>query len=436
MQVLEAEKIIGIKTFFTPFEGTGGKLRTLPDDFIVNEISNYPPGIEDGKFAIADVKTRNYETNVLIRDISNRLHISRMRIGFAGTKDKRAVTSRLMSFYNISTDELSKIKIKDVELCNIYRSNKPVKIGNLIGNRFEIIIRKIDKKFKSQDVKKVYSLFIKKGGFPNFYGIQRFGIIRPITHIVGRYIVKDDFQKAVMSYIANPIEGEDEDIFILREKLQKTEDFAVALNSYPDSLNYEKAILNRLIVEKDDFIGAIKELPKNLLTMFINGYQSYLFNQVLSERIKRKLPLNEAVEGDIILPIRRGVLDKKGIIVNQRNIDKINKQLSKSKAVISGVLIGSDTQIAEGEMGEIENRIIEKENINPKDFIIPDIPYISSFGSRRSLIGFIKDFDCRLMKDTLNDGKKALFLRFELQKGCYATSLLREFMKADDIKCY
>jgi tRNA pseudouridine13 synthase len=359
-----------------------------------------------------------------------------MRIGFAGTKDKRAVTSRLMSFYNISTDDLLKVKIKDVEFCNIYRSNKSVKIGNLIGNRFEITVRNIDKKNKSQDVKKIYSLLMKTGGFPNFYGIQRFGIIRPITHIVGRYIVKDDFKKAVMSYIANPIDGEDDDTYLLREKLQHTKDFASALNSYPDSLNYEKAILNKLIADEDDFVGAIKELPKNLLTMFINGYQSYLFNQVLSERIIRKLPLNKAVEGDIILPIRRGVLDKKGILVNQRNIDKINKQISKSKAVISGVLIGSDTQIAEGEMGEIENKIIEREKINPKDFIIPDIPYISSFGSRRSLIGFIKDFNCKLINDKLNDGKKALFLGFELQKGCYATSLLREFMKADDIKCY
>ena len=108
----------------------------------------------------------------------------------------------------------------------------------------------------------------------------------------------------------------------------------------------------------------------------------------------------------------------------------------KSKAVISGVLIGGKTPIAGGEMGEIENKIIEKEKINTKDFIIPDIPYISSMGSRRPLIGFIKDFEFRIIKDTLTKDKNALFISFELQKGCYATSLLREFMKADDIRCY
>jgi tRNA pseudouridine13 synthase len=436
MQVLKAEKIIGIENFFTPFEGTGGKLRTIPEDFIVNEISNYPPENENGKFVIADVKTYNYETNVLIRDISNRLHISRMRLGFAGTKDKRAITSRLMSFYNISTEELSNIKINDVKICNIYRSNKPVKIGNLIGNKFEINIRNIDNNIKSSNIKKIYSYIEKTRGFPNFYGIQRFGIIRPVTHIVGRYIVKDDFEKAVMSYIANPIKGEDEEAYILRKELQKSHDYASALNSYPNYLNYEKAILNKLVTNGDDFIGALKELPKNLLTMFINGYQSYLFNQVLSERIRRGLPINKAVLGDIILPIRKGVMDKTGILVNKRNIDKINKQIKKSRAVVSGILIGSDTQIAEGEMGEIENKIIEKEKINPKDFIIPDIPFISSYGSRRPLISFIKEFNYKLRDDEINEGKKALLLGFKLEKGCYATSLLREFMKADDIRCY
>ena len=98
-----------------------------------------------------------------------------------------------MSFYNIPIDKLSEVKIKDVEIKNIYTSDHPVKIGNLIGNRFEITVSNIDKKIKSDSVKDVISFIEKYGGFPNFYGIQRFGIVRPITHVVGKYIVKGDF---------------------------------------------------------------------------------------------------------------------------------------------------------------------------------------------------------------------------------------------------
>jgi tRNA pseudouridine13 synthase len=436
MKVLGTEKNIGIETFFTPFEGVGGKLRSIPEDFVVREASNYPSEKENGIFTIADVTATNWETNLLVRELSNWLHISRQRIGFAGTKDKRAKTTRLMSFYNIPIDKLSEVKIKDVEIENIYTSGHPIKIGNLIGNIFEIIVRNIDRKIKSDCVKDVASFIVKYGGFPNFYGVQRFGVVRPITHVVGKYIVKSDFEKAAMSYIANPMEGEDEESYLLREQLEKTYDFSEALKSYPNKLNFEKAILNKLVVNPKDFVGALKELPKNLLTMFVYAYQSYLFNRILSERIRKKLPLNEAIAGDIVLPIKKGVIDQNYIMVRENNIEKVNKQISKSKAAISGVLFGSDSVFSDGEMGEIEHKIIDSEKIDPRDFIIPDITYISSLGSRHLLLAFIKGLDFKLIADELNKDKRALILKFELQKGCYATSLLREFMKTDNIRNY
>lgn len=436
MKVLENEKIIGIKIFFTSFKGVGGKLRYIPEDFIVKEVSNYPPEKENGKFTIADVSATNWETNLLVREISNWLHISRQRIGFAGTKDKRAKTTRLMSFYNISVEGLSNVKIKNVLIENIYRSDRPIKVGNLVGNKFDLIIRKIAEDSKVDHIQDVVSFINKNDGFPNFYGIQRFGIIRPITHVVGKHIVKSDFEKAVMSYIANPIKGEDEESYKLREKLQKTYDFPEALRFYPNQLNFEKAILNKLVIDPKDFVGSLKELPKNLLTMFVYAYQSYLFNKILSERIKRKLPINRAIIGDVVLPIRKNVIDQDGILVKDSNIDKVNKQISKKKAVVSGVLFGSDSVFSEGEMGEIEYKIVEKEKIDHRDFIIPEIPYISSSGSRRSLLAFVKDLDFKFADDSLNECGKLLNLKFKLQKGCYATSLLREFMKTDNIKNY
>jgi len=435
MKVLNAEKTIGIETFFTKKKGIGGKLRTQTKDFFVDEISNYPPKKSDGKFTIADVTSNYWETNLLVRELSNWLHISRQRIGFAGTKDKRALTKQLMSFYKVDIEKLSQVKIKDVEIENIYQSDRPVKIGAHIGNKFEIIVRNINSA-SLNNIDDIYFTLIRLSGFPNFYGIQRFGIIRPVTHIVGKYIVKEDFEKAVMTYIANPIKGEDEEIYQLRKDLQETYDFAKALSNYPSQLNFEKAILNKLVVNEKDYVGALKELPKNLLTMFVYAYQSYLFNKILSTRIKDKIPLNEATVGDLILPIRKGIIDQSEIIVKKNNIEKVNKQISKGKAAVSGVLFGSDSVFSEGQMGEIEHKIIEQEKIDKRDFIIPDIPFISSSGSRRSLLGFVKNLSYELIDDDLSKEKKALKLNFELQKGCYATSLLREFMKAKDIKNY
>ena len=436
MKVLDAEKNIGIKTFLTPFNGIGGKLRFQPEDFVVQEISNYPSKSETGKFLIASITSKNWETNLLIRELSNHLHISRQRIGFAGTKDKRAKTTQLMSFYNVSLENLLKINIKDVTIENMYRSDKSVKIGNLSGNKFDIIIRNINDDVKLENVKNIASFLVEYGGFPNFFGIQRFGVIRPITHIVGKYIVKDDFEKAVMTYVANPMKEEDEETYNLRKDLQKTHDFASALKSYPNKLNFEKAILNKLVVNPKDFIGALQELPKKLLTMFVYAYQSYLFNKILSQRIKNKIPLNKAVVGDIILPKRKGIVDEIGIKVTKSNIKKVNLQISKGNAVVSGIIVGSDSVFSEGAMGEIEHKIIEDEKLDQRDFIIPDVPYISSTGSRRALLASVRDLEFNLINDDLNKNKKALNMKFELQKGSYATSFLREFIKADDIRNY
>ena len=106
MKCLDAEKNTGIETFFTSAGGIGGKLRTVTKDFIVSEISKYPQKKEKGRFTIAEITATNWETNGLVRELSNRLHISRKRVGFAGTKDKRAKATRLMSFHNISKDNL------------------------------------------------------------------------------------------------------------------------------------------------------------------------------------------------------------------------------------------------------------------------------------------------------------------------------------------
>ena len=87
-------------------------------------------------------------------------------------------------------------------------------------------------------------------------------------------------------------------------------------------------------------------------------------------------------------------------------------------------------------MGEIEQTIIQEENIDPRHFIIPEIPFLSSKGTRRALFTPIKKLNATLNTDVLNPNKMALNLQFDLDKGCYATSFLREWMKNPDIRNY
>ena len=161
MKSLDFEENIGIETFFTKELGIGGKLRSLPEDFIVKEIFLYPNRKENGLFTIAEISSRNWETNNLVREMSKRLHISRRRISFAGTKDKRACSTQLMSFYNIPEEKLSHIKIKDMTMENIYSSDRPIKIGDLYGNKFEITVRSINRNIKPKKVKGINKILYR-----------------------------------------------------------------------------------------------------------------------------------------------------------------------------------------------------------------------------------------------------------------------------------
>jgi tRNA pseudouridine13 synthase len=436
MKTPDFEHEIGIETYCTNHPGVEGKLRVRIDDFHVTELYLFPPKKDQGNFTIAEVTSRNWETHTLVQEIAHRLHFSQRRISFAGTKDKRAWTTQLMSFDHVPAEQLSSLTIKDVTFENIFQSDCPVRIGELLGNRFEITIRNIAEEIVPEQIISLFSPFQKWGGFPNFYGIQRFGVIRPITHLVGKYIIQGDFEKAAMTYIGNPMAGENETTYALREDLEKTRDYGKAFHSYPDALNFEKAMLNKLIQNPRDFIGSFKELPKNLLMMFVNAYESLLFNKMLSERIRQNLPLHQAVVGDIIYPMRKNVIVNETILVTESNIDKVNAQISKKKAVVTGLLVGYDSMYAEGEMGKIEHTIIDSQEIDPRDFIIPEIPFLSSAGSRRPLLALLPSLEWSLHTDEHTSDRQALTLRFELLKGCYATSLLREIMKSQDPRNY
>ena len=160
--------------------------------------------------------------------------------------------------------------------------------------------------------------------------------------------------------------------------------------------------------------------------MFVHAYQSYLFNRILSIRIEKGLLTSQPLIGDIVLPVdNNGLPDhKKWIDVTKDNIEKIGKRIREGKAFISGLVPGAEVRLAGGEQGDIEKIVIEEAGVEPKDFIIPKMRALSSKGIRRELISPLKDFTYEIE----NEGVR---MCFELMKGCYATSLLREFMKTD-----
>lgn len=423
-----AEAGVGMQFYLTDCDGTGGRLKAEPQDFIVREISSDHPRSENGRYAIADVTSTNWETNRLIRLMTREMRISRERVGFAGTKDKRAVTTQRMSF-ECDPSLLQNIRLNDLEISNIFRSDRPVKMGDLKGNGFEINVKdtSTDSETTRCILDAVTSTVDSVGGFPNYYGVQRFGTARPVTHLVGEQLVRGDIRKAVETYLFFPSDLEEDDVREARDALRRCNgDYSGMDVILPKIMGFEQTLLDHLRVNPDDYKGAIEQMPTNLQMMFTHAYQSYLFNLILSERMRRGMPLDQPVEGDRVIPVDvNGVPDHDSpTAVTSRNMKLVEKQVRKGRAYVAASVFGSDGAFSDGEMGEIERRIVSEADVEAEDFIVTGLPHCSAKGDWREIVCRVDD----LRTEITDYGYR---LMFSLTKGNYATCLMREFLKTD-----
>ena len=139
------------------------------------------------------------------------------------------------------------------------------------------------------------------------------------------------------------------------------------------------------------------------------------------------LPLNGPVLGDRVIPADQDGLpvQSEGFEVDEFNLEKITRQVKEGRAFVTALVIGMDVPFASGGPGEIERRVIEAEfgDLDRGRFLVPQIPRLSTKGIRREIMAPVHEFG---MQDESGD---AIVMKFWLNKGCYATSLLREYFK-------
>ncbi len=192
------------------------KIKEQLEDFIVIEKSNVEIN-ETGEYTYFLMKKENYNTVKAIELIAKRLHAPFRNIGFAGNKDKKAITTQVCSVKGFGKIRIEKISSEGIKLTYLGKGDKPVSLGDLEGNNFEILVRdasvpnKIDK-------------------FINYYGKQRFG---GNNIEVGRAIIKKDFKEACR-------------------------------------------LLN---LDESNAVMSLRNLNKKLLTLYVHAYQSWIWNE-------------------------------------------------------------------------------------------------------------------------------------------------------------
>ncbi len=381
------EREIGILWYLTDTPGSGGRIKEYPEDFVVEEegvlgrarvcvllggkARTKPEG--SGEHLWVVLEKRDWDTIDVLRRIARGLRISIKRISFAGTKDKRAITGQWISLQGVRWKELSVLSLKDVAFHTPVYMRKKIRLGDLYGNWFRVRIRGARA-----------PIHVSKQ-FPNYFGHQRFGSYRFVSHLVGKYLLQGDFERAVWEYLTRTSPWEPEMTRRARDMLRREGDYKEALRYFPRRLRLERRILSALVSGKSAE-GAIRSLHRRTISLFIHAYQAYVFNLILSWRMEYGLT---PLAGDILY-----------------------------ENTPTGLVPGFRAEFAGGIQGEIERDVLDEEGID-----LPAFKKWKKFGAeggRRKLVEHVRELIVS------ND-----VVSFFLPKNTYATALLREIIKPE-----
>ncbi|MBI2101399.1 tRNA pseudouridine(13) synthase TruD [Candidatus Woesearchaeota archaeon] len=321
------------------------KIKQLPEDFIVKEVSDIKIQ-NDGLYAYFLLKKISYNTLDALQILSKKFKIPLKNIGFAGNKDRNAVTEQKISIF-MGNKNFQNVKLKNIRLKYLGNGKEPISLGDLEGNEFEITIRNLS----NDGIKRIKSLENKAIKIPNLFGPQRFS---RNNHLVGKAIIKRNFKKAVKLILKN------------------------------DGIT-ENKIKQYLKNNKNNYVEALRLIPLKTRRLFVHSYQSFLFNNIILQYLDSKLK-------NIKIPV-----------------------------------IGFDFELDSVKNTPLKNifkKTIEKEKLNPRDFIISQMPELTSEGGFRDLFFDLKFKIIKIENDELNENKQKTRINFTLPKSCYATVAL------------
>jgi tRNA pseudouridine13 synthase len=402
--------------YATPYEGIGGRLRAELEDFLVEEVLDdvvfrhvsEQPKKQQGSYVLFSLSKRGLDTLHAVRIVEKMFGA---RVNYVGIKDANAVTTQYITIP--AEAERDRIDLPNsLMLKKLGYLPYPLNRSHLIGNKFNIKIRELERKEK---LPQLIESVIEKG-VPNYFGYQRFGSRRPVTHLIGRALVKRRFDEAINLLLTYTTEYEKESIQQARRAL--SEDYLkVDVEDLPPTLDLERHVLRRLKTHPNDYLRAIRSIPLRVRRLFVNAYQSYIFNRTLSAAIE---------DGADLSTIHRSELYAEVSGVRMLHVRRAEEKVDRSKGVLLCPLVGYNFKKEDfGRMGVYASKVLLEEGVSPRNFYIDEMPELSVGGDVRAATILLTELRAEVSEETLS-------LKTILGKGCYITTLLREVMKPQD----
>jgi tRNA pseudouridine13 synthase len=378
------------------------KLKQLPADFIVEEIPDYTVSSVKDEHTIFLLQKQEVDTFDAVRRIAQRLRISLFEIGYAGLKDKHAVARQYISIptkYNVQG-----LKMDAMVLTLVGYSRKKIKIGDLVGNRFTITARDIQEEELTDISRRAET--IATSGMPNYFDSQRFGsVINKV--FIGKEVVLKQYEKAVKQYLTAYQKSESKRIKDEKRKILFTWNDLTRVRVY----NKAFAVVIKEYLKTKDWRAAYRKIPAHLREMYVNAYQSFLWNECIKEILK------SSVEKKKLYSVEYAI----GSLLFFTNLSEQERE----KIPLTFQTISDQMTISNSEHHFID-RVLAKEGLRLDDFGIEDETGNFFKTRARQVLLIPEDFTIvKPERDELNSkGNVARYktqVSFSLPKGSYAT---------------
>jgi tRNA pseudouridine13 synthase len=382
------------------------KLKQQPADFIVEEIPDFEVTSEKDEHTVFLLTKQEIDTFDAIRQIAQKLSISLFEIGYAGLKDKHALARQYISIptrYNVQG-----LSIDSLTLSFVGYHRKKIKIGDLAGNRFTITVRDVSEN-ELADVSG-RAAAIPLSGVPNYFDSQRFGSV--IDHgFIGKYVVLKQYECAVKHYLTAYQKSEPKKI-----KNEKR-NILSSWNDFSKVRVYNKAfaMVIKEYVKTKDWRAVYRKIPAHLREMFVNAYQSYLWNECVKELLK------ETVEKKKLYSVEYAI----GALLFYTNLSE-----QEMKNIPQTFLTISETAMFTNDEQRIVSTLLAKEELQLTDFKIEEeTGNFFKTRARQVLLIPEKFTISKPVRDEINSkGNTQRFkiqVSFSLPKGSYATLITK-----------
>ncbi|KAG0545958.1 hypothetical protein BDA96_02G406400 [Sorghum bicolor] len=355
-----------------------------------------------GKFLRFNLYKENKDTQEALGVIGKMLGVQPRSFGFAGTKDKRAVTTQQVTLFKVHASRLAALnsKLAGIRVGDFSYVKEGLTLGQLRGNRFAITLRNVIA--ESDDVINAAVNGLSKNGFINYYGLQRFGSGSVPTHFVGAALLRGEWRHAVSLILGT------------RVHYKWHGDVDAALRGMPRHLTVERAILQRLKKYPGNYLQALMAIPKTLRLMYVHSYQSYLWNHAASMRVEKYgSSLGEATTTDTFddddSHVNSSEMEMSCETLPEEKIQSVkivdSEDLLKAVYSFEDVVLplpGSETLFPGNEVARIYHEIAKKDGISLIESAhgIKDFSITSMKGGYRRILQRPIDFEWDLMTYT------------------------------------